>query len=76
MTWNDIAGGYIGIGLVLAFLSWFRVHMMGLRDQLLCVLAVAYLWLPLILVAVALFCLFVFSPTFRRRSKVGRRVVV
>ncbi|USN13914.1 hypothetical protein KABACHOK_00780 [Brevundimonas phage vB_BpoS-Kabachok] len=73
MTWNDIAGAYIGVGLVLALLSWFRVHMMDLKDQFLCLLAVTFLWLPLILAAVVFFCLFAFSPTFRRRSKVGRR---
>lgn len=69
MTWNDIAGVYVGIGLILALFSWFRVHMMGLRDQCLCVLAVTFLWLPLILAGVVLFCWLAFGHPHRARQR-------
>lgn len=68
MTWNDIAAAYMGVGLCIALLSWLRLHMMDLRDQVLGLAVLTVFWLPLILAGAVLFGLLMLN----RRPPFGR----
>lgn len=67
MTLNEWLGLYIGIGAILAFTGWFRIHMMSLGEQVKGVLCLLFLWLP-ILVGMILVLLF-----WRHRPRGSRR---
>lgn len=47
MTLNEWGALYLGAGIVLAFLGWFRVHMLPLGKQIIGLLVLMFLWLPL-----------------------------